>query len=196
MHKRDQEAFSDIPGKQVIADMIIAAETVEEHDQILHKVMQRARKQVQQFNRTKVQFQVTKVLYMGNIITPEGPTPDKSKIRAIADIPSPEDKPALQHLLGMVKYRAQNIPNESETKAPLCALLKKDAAWSWEVEHTQSLNKVKAALATEPVLRYYNVSKPVTIQADASQSGFGCCLLQEGRPVHYASRSMRDTEKK
>ena len=42
MHKRDQEAFSDIPGKQVIADMIIAAETVEEHDQILHKVMQRA----------------------------------------------------------------------------------------------------------------------------------------------------------
>ena len=39
MHKRNQEAFSNIPGVQVIADnMIIAAETVEEHDQILHKV--------------------------------------------------------------------------------------------------------------------------------------------------------------
>ena len=87
------------------------------------------------------------------------------------------------------------MPNESETMAPIRALLKEDAAWSWEVEHTQSLNKVKAALATEPVLRYYDVSKPVTIQADASQSGLGCCLLQEGRPVHYASRSMTDTEK-
>ena len=136
-----------------------------------------------------------KVLYMGNIITPEGLTPDKSKIRAIADMPTPENKPALKHLLGMGKYLAQYIPNESETTAPLRALLKKDAAWSWEAEHTQRLNKVKAALATEPVLRYQDVSKPVTIQADASQSGLGCCLLSEGWPVHYASRSMTDNEK-
>jgi len=57
MHKRNQEAFSDIPGVQVIADdMIIAAETMEEHDQIMHKVMQRARQQQVKFNRTKVQF--------------------------------------------------------------------------------------------------------------------------------------------
>ena len=63
MHKRNQEAFSDIPSVQVIADdMIIAAETVEEHDQILHKVMQRARQQQVKFNRTKVQFRVPKVL--------------------------------------------------------------------------------------------------------------------------------------
>ena len=51
MHKRNQEAFSDIPGMQVIAD-----KTVEEHDQILHKVMQRARQQQVKFNRTKVEF--------------------------------------------------------------------------------------------------------------------------------------------
>ena len=57
MHKRNQEAFSDILGVQVIADdMIIAAETVEEHDQILRKVMQRARQQQVKFNRTKVQL--------------------------------------------------------------------------------------------------------------------------------------------
>ena len=37
IHKRNQEAFSDIPDVQVIVDdMIIATETVEEHDQILH----------------------------------------------------------------------------------------------------------------------------------------------------------------
>ena len=54
---------------------------------------------------------------------------------------------------------------------------------------------IKKAPASEPVLRYYDVSKPVTIQADASQSGLGCCLLQEGRPVHYPSRAMTDTEK-
>ena len=102
MHKRNQEAFSDIPGVQVIADnMITAAETVEEHDQILHKVMQRAHQQQVKFNRTKVQFQVPKVLYIGDIITPEGLTPDKSKIRAIADMPAPEDKPALQRQLGI-----------------------------------------------------------------------------------------------
>ena len=75
---------------------------------------------------------------MGNIITTEELTPVNSKIRAIADMPTPEDKPAFQRLLGMVKYLAQYIPNESETTAPLRALLKKDAAWSWEAEHTKS----------------------------------------------------------
>ena len=72
MHKRNQEAFSDIPGVQVAtAGKTIDAETVEEHDQILQKVMQRARQQQVKFNRTKVQFRMPKVLYMGNIITPE-----------------------------------------------------------------------------------------------------------------------------
>ena len=34
----------------------------------------------------------------------------------------------------------------------------------------------------------------MTVQTDASQRGLGTCLLQEGKAIAYASRSLTDTE--
>ena len=44
------------------------------------------------------------------------------------------------------------------------------------------------------VLAYYDVTKPVVIQCDASKSGLSAALLQEGRPVAFSSRMMSQTE--
>ena len=50
-------------------------------------------------------------------------------------------------------------------------------------------------LVTEaPVLSNYDPSKERTIQCDASQSGLGAALLQNGRPIEYASRALTETE--
>ena len=40
------------------------------------------------------------------------------------------------------------------------------------------------------MLRYYNLADEVTIQCDASQSGLGAALMQNGQPVAYASRAL------
>ena len=45
-----------------------------------------------------------------------------------------------------------------------------------------------------PVLAYHDVNKEVTIQCDASKEAVGAVLLQEGRPVAYASRKLRESE--
>ena len=37
-------------------------------------------------------------------------------------------------------------------------------------------------------------TRPVTVQADASQRGLGACLVQEGKPIAFASKSLTDTE--
>ena len=44
------------------------------------------------------------------------------------------------------------------------------------------------------MLNYFDPSKTSTIQADASQHGVGACLLQQGNPVAYASRSLSPSE--
>ena len=70
-----------------------------------------------------MQFKVTEVSYMGNIVTSQRMKPDGKKIKAIVEMPKPEDKKSLQRLLGMMKYLSQYIPNESDITAPLQTLV-------------------------------------------------------------------------
>ena len=79
------------------------------------------------------------------------------------------------------------IPHKSIITGPMIALLCKDVTWQWEHEHDIALDQVKAALAGAPVLQFYNV-KAIRLQADASQSRLGVYLLQDGKPIAYASR--------
>ena len=53
---------------------------------------------------------------------------------------------------------------------------------------------MKQVVANLPVLQYYSLSQEVTIQCAASKTGLGAVLLQEGRPVAYASRSLSAVE--
>ena len=46
-----------------------------------------------------------------------------------------------------------------------------------------------------PVLRYYDVNLPVTIQCDSSDIGLGAVLMQEDRPVAFASRTLTKVER-
>jgi hypothetical protein len=94
----------------------------------------------------------------------------------------------------MVNFLAKYIPNESTITAPLRELLKSDAVWDWQHEHDSALNKLKHLLTSGPVLQFYDVHKPVTIQTDASQFGLGSSLIQGGRPVAYASRALTNAE--
>lgn len=65
--QKNCETFGDIQGVHIIAnDMIIAASTEQEHDEILDNV---------RFNGNKNQFKVSTVTYMGHIITPDQKEP-------------------------------------------------------------------------------------------------------------------------
>ncbi|KAL7876961.1 hypothetical protein SRHO_G00036040 [Serrasalmus rhombeus] len=195
--QKNCETFGDIPGVHVIADdMIIAASSEQEHDVILHKVMERAKIANVKFNKDKIQFKVDTVKYMGHVITAAGQRADDAKIKAIVDMPTPDDKQSLQRLVGMTKFLAQYIPNEASLTAPLRQLLKKDTVWQWCPHHSAALKTLKETLTQTPVLRYFDHKMPLTLQADSSKDGLGACLLQEGHPVCYASPALTDTEKR
>ena len=163
-------------------------------DSILHRVLTRARDKGVKFNSDKIQFKISEVEYMGNLVSSDGLKPDPKKIEAIVNMPKPTDVTSLQRLLGMIKYLAQYIPNESAFTEPLRELLKKDAEWAWHPEHDKAIEDLKAVFTNKPVLAFFDVKQPVTIQADASQTGLGACLMQRGIPVAYASRAMTRTE--
>ena len=131
---------------------------------------------------------------MGHLRTSLGLLPDPEKIQAILQMPEPEDVTALKRFLGMVTYLAKFMPHLSEMTEPLRRLEDKNVEFQWLDQHSIAMNTIKKFLTEAPVLRYYDVSKPVTVQCDASQSGLGAVLLQDGQPVCYASRALTDTE--
>ena len=197
LQKRAYQTFGDIPNVHIVADdIIIAGNTHEECDKILHTVFKRAHDQNIKFNWKKIQFKQHEVKYMGNVISADGMKPDEIKVKAIADMPTPECKQDVQRLIGMLNYLSPYIPDMSTETSPIRSLLKNDVPFQWQPEHTNALNRIKAILTSDPVLRLYDMDKPLKIQADASSTGLGACLMQEGRPIAYASRSLTPTEQR
>ena len=54
--------------------------------------------------------------------------------------------------------------------------------------------EVKRLIASAPVLAYYKPGEPLEVQCDSSQAGLGAALMQNGQPIAYASRALKETE--
>lgn len=103
--------------------------------------MNRARERDIKFVKKKSHIKVTEVKYLGNIVSEHDFRPDPGKVRAIVDMPPPENKQDLRCLLGVVKYPSQYVPNMSEITATVRTLLKNDIKSSGHDEH-QKLVKI------------------------------------------------------
>jgi hypothetical protein len=60
--------------------------------------------------------------------------------------------------------------------------------------HGVAFEELKKLLTNAPVLAYFDASKPIVCQADASQAGLSAAILQDGRPIEYVSRVMTSFE--
>eukprot|EP00731_Ephydatia_muelleri_P033110 Em0025g66a len=68
--------------------------------------------------------------------------------------------------------------------------------FNWKQEQETAFQLIKKRMTSAPVLAFYNVKKPVTVSCDVSNFGLGAVLLQEIKPMAYASRALNDTEKR
>ena len=62
-------------------------------------------------------------------------------------------------------------------------LTRKEQPWIWGA--TFSKSDVEKMVTQAPVLTYFDVNKPITVQCNSSEKGMGA-VLQDGRPVVYA----------
>ena len=79
--------------------------------------------------------------------------------------------------LGMLAYVGRFIPNLSDKSTILRELTKKGSAWVWDANSVRVFRELKEILVKAPVLRYFDVAKPVTLSVDASQNGLGATIL-------------------
>ena len=141
-------------------------------------------------NREKCEFRKTKISYCGHVITNEGLQPDEEKVRAVKTMKKPENVKELMTFLGFINYLGKFIQNLSDKTAPLRKLLENDIHWYWGKEQDDAFETLKHAVSTTPVLKFYDVNQPVTLNVDASSMGLGAVILQNNQPVAYASRAL------
>jgi hypothetical protein len=77
---------------------------------------------------------------------------------------------------------------------PITSLLKNDTKFNWSSRCNEAFEQLKVLLTTAPVLAQPDIEKPFDVYCDASGSGLGCVLMQEGRVIAYASRQLRRHE--
>jgi hypothetical protein len=64
----------------------------------------------------------------------------------------------------------------------------------WIEECETSFHTLRKLLTTALVLAQPDIEKPFDVFCDASKTGLGCVLIQEGRVIAYASRQLRKHE--
>jgi hypothetical protein len=84
----------------------------------------------------------------------------------------------------------------ADVSAPLRKLTLKDAEWNWTETEENSFKELKRLCTEAPVLRFYDPKLPLTLSVDASSTGLGCVILQEGQPIAYGSRALTKTQQK
>ena len=199
--RRMHEVIKGLQGVEVVADNSVVVgfgntmeKATQNHDRNLDAFLQRCLERNVKLNDKKMQLRRQEVPFIGHVATAEGLCVDPSKVQAIVEMPPPSDVTAVQRLLGLAQYLSKFLPHLSDITKPLRELTQKDVAWTWDPQQQQALEKLKRAVSSTPVLRYYNLQEEVTLQCDASQSGLGAGLLQNGQPVAYASRALTPTE--
>ena len=165
-----------------------------DHDRHLKGLLERCRKKGMNLNPEKFRFRVPEVAYVGHKLSGIGLRPGPQKVSAIRRMETPSDKAALQWFLGMINYPAKFVPHLSDLGQPLRQLLQKDNKWVWLHEQDKAVAKIKDPITTAPTLKYFNETKEVIVHTDASSTGLGAVILQEGQPVAYTSRALTKTK--
>ena len=191
------EAIGDLPGVVCITDDLnVHGKTQVEHDERLDKLLSRCKEVGIKLSKSddKLQYCMPEISFMGHLITREGVKSDPEKVKAVTEMPAPQNVGELKRFLGMVNYLSKYLPNLSDVLHPLLNLTKKDVPWIWSEFHQSAFERVKVMVTSTPILAFYDVNKELTLENDASEYGLGSVLLQEGRPVAFASRSLSSSE--
>ena len=154
-----------------------------------------ARKCNVHLNYEKLQYKQKEVEFFGETYTLDGQKPAQDKIRAIQEMLPPQCKKQVQSFIGMINYLSKFSAQLSELAEPIRELCKEKVPFNWGPEHGSAFHLIKKEIAAAPILAYYYPIKPTILQTDASCKGFGKCLLQNERPVYFASRALTETQK-
>ena len=123
------------------------------------------------------------------------------KIRAITEMPPPQNKSELRTFLGMIAYVRRFIPDCAALTAPLSKITGKTTKFVWTPLRDKQFQTLKDKLVSAPILQYPNRDAIYELETDASDNAIGGVLRiqtpeKHFLPVAYESRQLTDGERR
>ena len=87
----------------------------------------------------------------------------------------------LPGFLGLTNFIAKFIPKSTDIVHPLHNLLQKNAPWNWSNAQEAVFQAVKDEISKASKLSYYDPTKELILENDASDYGLGTAGMQEGK---------------
>jgi len=159
--------------------------SIEDHDRSVRKVLDRFRQQQLFVKKSKCQFFVTELDFLGFRIGEAGISTQAPKVEAIVARPVPTNVKEVKAWLGIGNYYRRFIPHFAELAIPLTNLLKKNAKFVWTAQCQQALEKLKEAFVKAPILQFFDPSLPPHLFVDASDQAIGASLVQQSANGHF-----------
>ena len=207
--------FNDLPNVFGIADDILVIgydKDGMDHDEAVYNVLRQCQDVNLKLNKDKCHFRCTSIPFFSEVVSREGIQLDPQKIRALTEMPVPKNKKELQAFLGIINYLSKFSPCMSEVCKPLRKLMSSKAMWTWDASYQQRFEKGKLLIKAEICMKFYDNTKPLYLETDASGIGLGAALLQPRddtvcqkgmvpdnnilRPITFASKSLMGAEQR
>ncbi|XP_062118095.1 uncharacterized mitochondrial protein AtMg00860-like [Humulus lupulus] len=191
--------FKDYLDKFVVLfidDILFYSKAQEENEEHLRLALNRLHEHQLYCKFSMFEFWLEQMTFLGHIVSKNGIEVDPAMIEAIRDWPQPKNASEVRSFLGLEGYYRKFFKGFSKIVTPLTNLTHKHQKFTWNEKCEESFQTMKDKLISAPILCVPSKEGKFVVYCDASKKGLGFVLMQNGKVVAYASRQLKDYERR
>ena len=197
LHHQSLEVYMD--------DTLVHASSMDAMIGTLRQVFELLRAEGLKLKKSKCQFGVTEIEFLGHLLDGEGLKVSPSRIEALMNVPMPSTLKQLRSFLGAANYLRNYIRDFSVVAGPLYGMLGSmkghgnSPLGTWSIQEQQAWTELRKRIVETPTLHFLNPNRTIYLECDASDRGVGAVLFQlddKGHGLSDSDNSGADANKK
>ena len=173
-----------------VDDIMIYSQSEVEHEDHLSIVLQLLRNHQLYAKFSKCEFWLTKVGFLGHVVSTSGVSVDPGKVEVVMSWERPKSIFEIRSFLGLAGYYRRFMEDFSQLAAPMMRLTRKEVKFVWDDSCERALQELKRRLTSAPILIVPERGQRYIVYRDASKDGLGFVLMQSEKVMAYGSRQL------
>jgi hypothetical protein len=164
-----------------INDILVFSMHEEEHAEHQRLVLEKLREHKLYAKFSKCEFWLREVVFLSHVLSEGGVSIDSGDVKDVLEWDPPQNVSDIHSFLGLAGYYRRFIQDFYEIVKPMTRLLEKGKEFKWSNEFQVTFEELRKRLTSTPISTLLNITRSLDIYCDASHSGLGCVLMQDGK---------------